>query len=392
MRRYLDDGFSRASVLVVLLLVGLAGVLFWTWQRRGESTHAAFETVEVGRGTIVHSVLATGSLNPVRTVQVGSQISGNIMELLADFNSEVARGDVIARLDPAIHQANVSLAEAEKERAAAALELGRVQWERVDSLYERAMISEAERDEARARLRQVEADFLSARYELEKAQLELERCTILSPIDGIVISRDVDVGQTVAASLSAPVLFLIAEDLAQMEINTFVSEADIGQIREGQRAEFRVDAYRDARFEGEVWQVRHAPEVIDNVVSYDAVVRVANPDHRLKPGMTAEIDFITHEREAILRVRNAALRLRLPEHLLPASRPETGPGERLVVRQLPSGRLEAVSVRVGISDGSYTEIVEGLREGDVLVTGLSVGDAAETRTGLSLLQGRQDTF
>ncbi len=343
---------------------------------------------------MVQSVLSTGELNPVRTVQVGSQISGNIKELLADFNSEVRQGDVVALLDPAIYQANVSLAEAEMERAEAAFQLSRVQFERIQTLHDRDIISDSERDEARARMQQAQASLRIARHQLEKAELELEHCTVRSPVNGIVISRNVDVGQTVAASLAAPVLFEIAEDLTQMEINTFVSEADIGRVREGQAVIFRVDAYRDSPFKGKVWQVRNAPMVIDNVVSYDAVVRVENPDLLLMPGMTAEVDFITAEREQVLRVRNTALRARLPDAVRP-SEPELPEGSdwRRVYRLRMGGNVEAIPVRVGISDGMFTEIIEGLSEGDVLVSGMSLQRTqSNERSGPSLLQGRQQQF
>ncbi len=387
-------GFSRVTVWLAIALFTGAVIAAWGWnQARSETNRLAFETVLVERGDVVQSVLATGELNPVRTVQVGSQISGNIRELLADFNSVVQRGDVIARIDPAIYEANVSLAEAELERAEAAYDLAHVQWERVRSLHERLMISDSELDEARAQMRQAEANQRMTGHELEKAQLELDRCTITSPVDGIVISRNVDVGQTVAASLSAPVLFEIAEDLGQMEINTFVSEADIGRIEEGQRVEFRVDAYRDQPFAGKVWQVRHAPSVMDNVVTYDAVVRVDNPQLQLKPGMTAEVDFITSEEEDVLRVRNTALRARLPDAVRPATPDEAaGPGERTAYRLGSDGTLEAVQVRPGISDGMHTEILSGLREGDELVTGIQLHTGQDRTSGPTLLQGRQEQF
>lgn len=386
-------GNSLGGIVGVLALVALtlAGFLWWRGDRGADGT-PAFDTVKAERGDVVRSVLATGRLNPVRTVQVGSQISGNIIELLADFNSQVRRGEVVARLDPAIYQADVSLAEAELERAEAANEVARANWERLRALREREMASVADFDEARARMRQAQANARIAQHELEKARLELERCTIVSPVDGMVISRNVDVGQTVAASLSAPVLFLIAEDLTQMEISTFISEADIGEVRQGQRVEFRVDAYRDETFRGEVWQVRNSPTTIDNVVTYDAVVRVENEDLRLKPGMTAEVHLITEERRDVLRLRNSALRARLPERFRPAS-PAAGDDGRRRAYLLEDGEtLRSVRVAVGISDGAYSEILDGLEEGDELVTGMRLQAADADRSGPALLQGRQEQF
>ena len=344
---------------------------------------------------MVQTILTTGELNPIRTVQVGSQISGNILELLADFNSPVKEGQVIARLDPSTYEADVGLARAELERTQAGLDHTRLQWERVMQLHEQKLVPDMERDQIEVHMRQAAADVEIRRYILQKAQLQLDRCTIVSPVNGIIISRNVDVGQTVAASLSAPVLFTIAEDLTLMKINSDVSEADIGRVREDQRVEYQVDAYRGQIFHGSVLQVRNAPQMISNVVTYDAVVQVDNPDLLLKPGMTAEVRFVIDERENVLRLRNAALRTRLPAELLPtdsiAAGSTRGDDERTVYR-LRDGQLDAVAVRTGISDGVYTEILQGLEEGDVVVTGLRLRPEGDRQTGPSLLSGRQAQF
>ncbi len=397
---YFHPSRRRASVagwvLLTLALIAIGATLSWWWRGTGETgVNPGLQTSEAERGPVVQTILTTGELNPVRTVQVGSQISGIIQELLADFNSPVREGQVIARLEPAMYEADVALARAELERTQAAYDLARLHKDRVIQLHARELVSDSERDEARVRLRQAAADLQIRTHSLEKAQLQLDRCTIVSPVDGVVISRNVDVGQTVAASLSAPVLFEIAEDLTRMQIHSNVSEADVGRVEEGQRVEFRVDAHRETTFEGFVRQVRNAPQIVDSVVTYDAIVYVDNPELKLKPGMTAEVQFITAERDDVLRVRNAALRARLPEDLIPAAPVADhrldGDDVRTVYR-LRGGSLEAVHVRTGISDGVHSEVIEGLEAGDVLVTGLALRREDDSGSGPSLLRGRQAQY
>jgi HlyD family secretion protein len=230
---------------------------------------------------------------------------------------------------------------------------------------------------------------------VEQARLELERCTIISPTDGIVISRNVDVGQTVAASLSAPVLFEIAEDLTRMMINARVPEADIGTVREGQRVEFKVDAYRDQVRQGSVMQIRKAPIIVDNVVAYDTVIYVDNQDLTLNPGMTAEITIITDERTDVLRVRNLALRARLPDWLAPPTPSDLPEGARIVYRLRDPNdprSLEPVPVRTGLADLVYTEIHDGVSAGDTLVTGVAPRRQGGRERSTSVLTGSQAQF
>ncbi len=387
--------YLRLPFLIMVIALCVVGYFVWNHVQEGEQRGVAFTFVEVDEGSLTQSVRATGSVSPVREIQVGSQISGIIEELLVDFNSEVSKGQLIARLDTATFDANVALAEAEKRSAEAVLELARLREGRLASLQERNMTSQEELERATLERRQAESQFDIRKGNLDKALLELERCFIVSPTDGIVISRNVDVGQTVAASLSAPILFEIADDLTLMQIITNVAEADIGRLEVGQRVEFRVDAYREMTFPGKVIQIRNAPQVIDNVVTYDTVVAVDNSDLKLKPGMTAEVFIITEEVSDTLRVRNAALRARLPASLQPDEpRPaDTSESARPVFLMTPSGELTTRWVETGISDGIHTEILSGLAVGDRLVTGLQLDTSSRSGgSGRSLLGGNQAQF
>lgn len=382
---------KKSRLIIPFLVLGAAA--FWGVRQYGVDTSAApppYQTVTVDRGVVSQRVVAHGTLEPVEKVQVGSQVSGIIREIHVDFNSLVSRGQVIAQIDPSTFAAAVSAAEAELTAAEAELALARTHWERMRQLGDEYLVSVAEVEHARANLQQAEARVDVRRHALERAQRELDYCTIYAPTDGIVISRDVDVGQTVAASLNAPLLFLIASELDRMHIHASVSEADIGRVRNGQSVRFRVDAHRDREFEGRVIQVRNAPLVQDNVVHYETVIAVHNRERILKPGMTAEVAIVTAEVDDAPRVRNTALRARLPEELTP---PEPEPDETANGRVyvLRDGELRAVPVRTGLSDNLYTEILDGLEVGDTLVVGLSLQDTQGGRRR-TLLGGSQAQF
>lgn len=388
---------SPRSTLLLCLILALAAAAWFglVRPRHTASDTPVFLTTEAESGDIVRRVIASGTLNPLRSIQVGSQISGVILDLPADFNTVVRRGDVVARIDTATFEAAVRLAEAELESALAAAEFQRIQAARVRDLAARDLVSPVERESVEVNLRQAEAAVRIREEHLERARLELARCTIVSPADGIVISRNVDVGQTVAASLSAPVLFEIAEDLSRMMINARIPEADIGSIAVGQSVEFRVDAYRDQLRRGSVVQVRKAPVIDNNVVTYDTIIHVDNPDLSLHPGMTAEVAVVTAERLGVTRVRNSALRALLPVNLRPAP-PDAAPGEARLVYRLNDpanpASLVAVPVVLGLADLTHTEVISGLNPGEVLVTGLAPRRAADTSSGGSLLRGNQARY
>lgn len=415
--------------LVLLAVVGGAvwgGVTYF--QRQKRSGEPEYQTATVARGELTQAVTASGQLNPVLNVQVGSQISGIILKLFADFNSPVKAGQIVAQLDPGTYQANVNSAEGELANARASLELAQINSRRAEELFKNKLIPQSEYDQSIATLHQAEAQVKIRTASLERAKVDLDRCTIFAPVDGIVISRAVDVGQTVAASLSAPVLFQIANDLTKMQIDANVAEADIGGVAVGQPVDFTVDAFPLRTFTGKVVQVRNAPITVQSVVTYDTVIEVGNPDLKLKPGMTANVNIITARRENVLKIPNAALRFRLPEVVSAESKtnPTTmrmagasssggdrserdrpkgerrrGPegargggggggrpkGERQMLRTIytmthnsdadtAATKLVPVQIKCGISDAVATEVLEGLNEGDVVVTGVAVAASA----------------
>jgi HlyD family secretion protein len=350
----------------------------------GKKDGTRYETVKVERGKLVARVTATGTLNALVTVQVSSQVSGRMRDVLVDFNSEVKKGQVLARLDPALFEAaveqaraNLAVATANAVKAKVQADDSAKQSDRARSLFERKLIAEAESDTAiatasaaKASVAAADAQVIQARAQLNQATVNLQYATITSPVSGTVISRAVDPGQTVAASLQAPTLFTIAEDLRKMQVETSVSESDIGRIAPGMKASFVVDAYPTERFTGTVRQVRNAAIVQQSVVTYTTVIDVENAELRLKPGMTANVTFIYAERDDILKAPNAVLRFRPPAELAKrGGNRRAGDGtERTVWRKNDDG-MEPVSVQVGISDGTVTELVSAeVKEGDALIT------------------------
>jgi HlyD family secretion protein len=369
----------------IVAIVGLLIIAFIIRQFR-QGGAANYQTATVSRGPITQAVTATGTLNPVITVQVGSQVSGNIAKLFADFNSQVKAGQVVAQIDPAIFQATVTQAEGDLASAKASLELAKVTASRTQELFARKTSSQADVDQAMATLHQAEANVKIKQGALDKAKADLDHCTITSPIDGVVISRSVDVGQTVAASLQAPVIFAIANDLTKMQIDSNVAEADVGVVSIDQNVDFTVDAFPMQTFQGKVVQVRNAPITVQNVVTYDTVIGVSNPELKLKPGMTANVSIVVAHKDNVLQIKNAALRYRPPDATpvetkrISTSRPgrpgsggssigQEGRAERTVY-VLPSGasRPKPVQIKTGISDGTTTEVIEALKEGDRVVT------------------------
>ncbi len=366
---------------------------------------ATYQTANVTRGPITQAVTATGTLNPVVNVQVGSQVSGNISKLFADFNSQVKAGQVVAQIDPALFQAAVTQAEGDVASAQAALELARLNGKRTQDLFARKTSSQADLDQAMANLHQGEANVKIKQGALDKVKADLEHCTITSPIDGVVISRSVDVGQTVAASLQAPVIFQIANDLAKMQIDSNVAEADVGVVQVGQDVDFTVDAFPTQTFHGKVVQVRNAPITVQNVVTYDTVIGVSNPDLKLKPGMTANVSIIAARKDNVLQIKNAALRYRPSEagatemgSRSPSSRGGRGSSGRerttseRTVYVLSGSRPTPVQIKTGISDSVVTEVVEGLKEGDGVVTAEMAAKSQPASTPANPFSGGQRRF
>jgi HlyD family secretion protein len=312
-------GYLRYIVLVVLLAAAAGGAWYYF---RGKSENAPeYQTTKVSRGDIIQAVTATGDLQPVITVDVSSQISGQIKDVYVDFNSRVKAGDVLARIDPSTYEQRLRQAEAELASAEANSQLVQTNARRQRELFEKNLVSQQEIDAVEAQLAQSNATLLTRRATVEDAKLNLSRCTITAPIDGMVLARLTDKGRTVAASLNAPTLFTLVNDLSKMQINAAVAEADVGVISEGQDVNFTVDAFPSRTFRGSVRQVRNAATTTQSVVSYATIIDVNNQDLRLKPGMTANVSIVVAQKNNVLRVPNGALRARIPAELMPKAPP-----------------------------------------------------------------------
>ncbi|MDB6064452.1 MAG: Efflux transporter, family, subunit [Pedosphaera sp.] len=423
------SGFSMTGWLVIIvIIIGLGTGGVWYWQHPGEKA-PEYKTTLVTMGDLIQTVTATGQLNPITNVQVGSQVSGIITNLFVDFNSHVTKGQIVAQLDPSTYNAVAAQAKGDLANAKAALELATIQEERAKTLYDSKILAKADYDTAVAALHQAQAQVTIKEASVQQSQVNLGYTTIYAPVDGIVISRNVDVGQTVAASLSAPVLFMIANDLTKMQIDALVSEADIGGIDTNQAVNFRVDAFPSRVFHGEVVQIRNAAQTNQNVITYDTVIRVDNSELKLRPGMTANVSVITAEVNGALRVPNGALRFRPPEALNARSGAGSSPtsngtsqaagvtregggggqsrqggggthagtgsgrpkGEHAststlyVLEKGADGKdiAKPVQVHIGINDGIYTQVVDGLKEGDEVIVGQNLAAGATAQAGAS---------
>lgn len=312
---------SYGGLIVLLLLVAAGGVGSWYYFKGPTDQKPEFQTTRVGKGDIIQAVTATGDLRPVKIVDVSSQISGLVKEVLVDFNSVVKEGEVLAKVDESTYVQRLKQAEADLASADANNKNIKISAERTKELFEKKLLSQSEYDNSVAQVAQSNATMLTRTAAVENAKLDLARCTITSPIDGIILDRRTDVGRTVVSSMNAPVLFTIVNDLSKMEINAAVAEADIGTIEDGQEVKFGVDAFPSITFVGTVRQVRNAASINQSVVSYGVVIAVDNKDMKLKPGMTANVSIIVSQRIGVMRVANSALRVRLPAELQPQADP-----------------------------------------------------------------------
>jgi HlyD family secretion protein len=370
--------------LILALVAAGGGTAWYRYSASERVPKIRYESVAVERGPISAKVTASGTLSALVTVLVGSQVSGRIETIKVDYNSPVKKGQVIATIEPSLFNAAVQQARANYAAAKAALEKSKAQavdadrqHKRSETLSSQKFIAQAEFETAEAnasvaksQVSASEAGVEQARAALNLAEVNLTYTTIQSPIDGVVISRSVDVGQTVAASLQAPTLFTIAQDLTKMQVDTSVAEGDVGKIQPGMKVSFVVDAYPTERFEGSVRQVRDAPTTVQNVVTYDAVIDVDNAKRLLKPGMTANVTFIYAQKDSVLYVPNAALRFKpdaaLQDHMGARGSPlaTLKPNERFVWL-MKDGKPRREVVGIGITDGSHTEVTNGgIRDGD----------------------------
>jgi HlyD family secretion protein len=357
--------------LAATAAAALTAAGFWAHMRAEARETPEYRTAVVERGPIEVLVSATGNLAAVRTVQVGTQVSGQVAQIEADFNQRVTKGQLLARIDPTLAQQAVADAQANLDRAQAELLAADRDHARTQQLVKEGLVAQASFDPIEAKRAVARAGVASARVAVDRARQNLAYTSIHAPIDGVVVERNVDVGQTVAASLSAPQLFLIANDLAQMQIVVSVDESDIASIREGQEVRFTVQARPRERFTGQVEQVRLQSTTLENIVSYGVVVSVANPEGKLLPGMTARVEFLVDSATNVLKVPNAALRFR-PAGEPPAVRRGRG-GQVWTVDG--SGRLTAIDVRPGLTDGVSTAVEGDLEAGTKIVTGLGRAEA-----------------
>lgn len=464
------SSFPTTLVISAVVVLGGAAAAWHFWGRSSDKA-PEIATTTVSKGEITQVITASGGLQPMTTIDVSSQVSGLIKEVLVDFNSQVKQGDVLARIDAATYEQRLKSAEAELASTKANTTLTRLNTERTRELYDKKLVTKQELDQAEAQLSQADAQLLIKNASVEDAKVNLARCTIFAPIDGIVMQRATEVGKTVAASLNAPTLFVIANELAKMEISAAVAEADVGSVIEGQPVTFTVDAYPLRQFRGKVQQIRNSPTTTSNVVTYETIIEVNNDDLKLKPGMTANVSIIVAQRRDALRIANSALRARVPDELiLPkkedpkadkaaasgaapkqvsdedrrkimrdifrevgfsprdggAPTPEIiqriqalakekgiewdasrfGGGNRggasggnsaspvvsrtvyrLVSTDPAAPRAEAVTIKLGISDGISTEVLEGLNEKDVLITSVVTANSQGSSSAANPFQG-----
>ena len=365
---------SRAIVALVLLIVA-AGAGYYFWLRMETPNPAErYRTATLVRGDLTQMASANGTLNPVMLVTVGTQVSGTVKKWYADFNDHVKQGQILLELDPALYQAQVRQSEASLASAQSQLKLAQANDERARDLFKQQYVTRQDLDTSDQAAAAARAQVALARAQLDHDRINLAYTVIRSPVSGVVVSRQVDVGQTVAASFQTPTLFTIAQDLSKMQIDSSYAEADVGSIRVGQQVVFRVDAYPDRSFKGVVRQVRLNPTTQQNVVTYDVVVTVDNPDLILMPGMTAYVNIIVATRQNALLVPNAALRFRPTEaaaHRAPATGNGSGLGNAGVagtVYVLEQGKPKAVGVRIGITDNRNTELLAGsIKAGDAVI-------------------------
>lgn len=386
---------TRAAIAVVIV-GGIAAVAVASTRKAPEAAPSRFRTVVADVGAITQTVTATGTINPVALVNVGSQVSGTVVELNADFNDRVKKGQVLLKLDPTIFNAQIRQVEATLASAQASMRLAQANYDRNERLVAEKFVSSVTLDQSRRELDVAKATVKATEAQLARAQADLDNSIIRAPIDGIIIKRTIDLGQTVAASFTTPNLFQIARDLTRMQIDTSVSEADVGALKDGQSATFIVDAYPDREFSARMRQFRLAANVVQNVVTYNVVLDVDNTDELLKPGMTAQVRIITGKRTDVLRIPTAALRFRLSDEeqekeqkakaekagkagaqiaAAPAdddasfrSKGETGRVFKIYKRN-DKGDPVPVDIHIGLSNFRFTEVQSGdLKKGDNVIT------------------------
>lgn len=363
---------NKKKALVIAAVAAIAALAVWLLSGGKKEEKITFDTAAVAPANIMNSITATGTIEPVTSVTVGTQVSGIVSKLFVDYNSVVKKGQVIAELDKTNLMSQLNTAKTQLATAQSQLNYQTANYKRYKTLFEKGLVAADDFDNAKLSYTQAKEQVASAKEEVQRAQTNLSYATITSPIDGVVLSKSVEEGQTVAASFSTPELFTIAQDLTNMQVVADVDEADIGDVKEGERVTFTVDAYPDDTFEGKVKQVRQEATTTNNVVTYEVVISAPNADLKLKPGLTANVTIYTAERKGVLSVPSKALRFTPQKETVGKMKIVDVANAKNKVWTLEGNSIVAHKVNIGMTDGTNTQIVGGIAEGTKVITGLNV--------------------
>lgn len=370
---------NKKKTLVIVAVAAIAALAVWLLSGGKKEEKITFDTAAVAPANIMNSITATGTIEPVTSVTVGTQVSGIVSKLFVDYNSVVKKGQVIAELDKTNLMSQLNTAKTQLATAQSQLNYQTANYKRYKTLFEKGLVAADDFDNAKLSYTQAKEQVASAKEEVQRAQTNLGYATITSPIDGVVLSKSVEEGQTVAASFSTPELFTIAQDLTNMQVVADVDEADIGDVKEGERVTFTVDAYPDDTFEGEVKQVRQEATTTNNVVTYEVVISAPNADLKLKPGLTANVTIYTAERKGALSVPSKALRFTPQRETVGKMKIVDVANAKNKVWTIEGNSIVAHKVNIGMTDGTNTQIVSGIAEGTKIVTGLNVMGGEEEK-------------
>lgn len=370
---------NKKKALVIAAVAAIAALAVWLLSGGKKEEKITFDTAAVAPANIMNSITATGTIEPVTSVTVGTQVSGIVSKLFVDYNSVVKKGQVIAELDKTNLMSQLNTAKTQLATAQSQLNYQTANYKRYKTLFEKGLVAADDFDNAKLSYTQAKEQVVSAKEEVQRAQTNLGYATITSPIDGVVLSKSVEEGQTVAASFSTPELFTIAQDLTNMQVVADVDEADIGDVKEGERVTFTVDAYPDDTFEGEVKQVRQEATTTNNVVTYEVVISAPNADLKLKPGLTANVTIYTAERKGVLSVPSKALRFTPQKETVGKMKIVDVANAKNKVWTIEGNSIVAHKVNIGMTDGTNTQIVGGIAEGTKVVTGLNVMGGEEEK-------------
>lgn len=370
---------NKKKTLVIVAVAAIAAIAVWLLSGGKKEEKITFDTAAVAPANIMNSITATGTIEPVTSVTVGTQVSGIVSKLFVDYNSVVKKGQVIAELDKTNLMSQLNTAKTQLATAQSQFNYQTANYKRYKTLFEKGLVAADDFDNAKLSYTQAKEQVVSAKEEVQRAQTNLGYATITSPIDGVVLSKSVEEGQTVAASFSTPELFTIAQDLTNMQVVADVDEADIGDVKEGERVTFTVDAYPDDTFEGEVKQVRQEATTTNNVVTYEVVISAPNADLKLKPGLTANVTIYTAERKGVLSVPSKALRFTPQKETVGKMKIVDVANAKNKVWTIEGNSIVAHKVNIGMTDGTNTQIVGGIAEGTKVVTGLNVMGGEEPK-------------